>query len=64
MRKLVLLFSIFFSVSLTAQVFVIEDEVTVNTCSGTFVDTGGQTGPYSGSESITYTICPAPRVAT
>ena len=58
MRKLVLLFSIFFSVSLTAQVFVIEDEVTVNTCSGTFVDTGGQTGPYSGSESITYTICP------
>jgi len=58
MRKLVLLFSIFFSVSLTAQVFVIEDGVTSNTCSGTFVDTGGQTGPYSGSESITYTICP------
>jgi gliding motility-associated-like protein len=58
MRKLVLLFSILFSVSLTAQVFVIEDGVTVNTCSGTFVDTGGATGPYSGNESITYVICP------
>jgi gliding motility-associated-like protein len=58
MRKLVLLFSILFSVSLTAQVFVIEDGVTVNTCSGTFVDTGGATGSYSGNESITYVICP------
>tara|TARA_B110000046_G_scaffold101426_1_gene108955 strand:- start:4325 stop:10480 length:6156 start_codon:yes stop_codon:yes gene_type:complete len=58
MRKLVLLFSILFSVSLTAQVFVIEDGVTINSCSGTFVDTGGATGPYSGNESITYVICP------
>ena len=58
MRKLVLLFSILFSVSLTAQVFVIEDGVTINSCLGTFVDTGGATGPYSGNESITYVICP------
>ena len=58
MKKLVLLFSILFSVSLTAQVYVIEDQVTVNTCSGVFVDSGGETGPYSGNQSFTYTICP------
>jgi gliding motility-associated-like protein len=58
MKKLVLLFSILFSVSLTAQVYVIEDQVTVNTCSGVFVDSGGEAGTYSGNESITYTICP------
>ena len=58
MKKLVLLFSILFSVSLTAQVYVIEDQVTVNTCSGTFVDTGGEAATYSGNQSFTYTICP------
>lgn len=58
MKKIVLLFSILFSVSITAQVYVIEDGVTINACSGTFVDTGGETNPYSGNESITYTICP------
>ena len=58
MKKLVLLFSILFSISLTAQVYVIEDQVTVNTCSGVFVDSGGEAGTYSGNESITYTICP------
>jgi len=58
MKKLALLFSILFSVSLTAQVYVIEDQVTVNTCSGTFVDSGGEAVTYSGNESFTYTICP------
>ena len=58
MKKIVLLLSVFFSVSLTAQVYVIEDGVTINACSGTFVDTGGSTNSYSGNESITYTICP------
>jgi len=58
MKKLVLLLSILFSVSLTAQVFVIEDGVTINTCTGVFVDTGGDSGPYSANESFTYTICP------
>ncbi|MDG1284635.1 MAG: T9SS type B sorting domain-containing protein [Flavobacteriaceae bacterium] len=58
MKKLALLFSILFSVSLTAQVYVIEDQITVNTCSGTFVDSGGEAATYSGNESFTYTICP------
>ena len=58
MKKLALLFSILFSVSLTAQVYVIEDQVTVNTCSGTFVDSGGEAATYSGNQSFTYTICP------
>lgn len=58
MKKLALLFSILFSVSLTAQVYVIEDLVTVNTCSGTFVDSGGEAATYSGNQSFTYTICP------
>jgi len=58
MKKLTLLFSILFSVTLTAQVYVIEDQVTVNTCSGTFVDTGGEAATYSGNQSFTYTICP------
>ena len=58
MKKLILLFSILFSVSITAQVYVIEDQVTINSCSGIFVDTGGETGMYSGNQSITYTICP------
>ena len=58
MKKLALLFSILFSVSLTAQVYVIEDQVTVNTCSGTFVDSGGEATTYSGNQSFTYTICP------
>ena len=58
MKKLVLLLSILFSVSLTAQVFVIEDGVTINTCTGIFVDSGGDSGPYSANETFTYTICP------
>ena len=58
MKKLVLLLSILFSVSLTAQVFVIEDGVTINSCTGIFVDSGGDSGPYSANESFTYTICP------
>ncbi len=58
MKKIVLFFSIFFSVSITAQVYVIEDGITINACSGTFVDSGGETGSYLGNESFTYTICP------
>jgi gliding motility-associated-like protein len=58
MKKIILLFSILFSVSSTAQVFVIDDGVTINSCTGLFVDSGGETGSYSGDESFTYTICP------
>ena len=49
MKKIVLLLSVFFSVSLTAQVYVIEDGVTINACSGIFVDTGVETNSYSGN---------------
>ena len=58
MKKIMLLFSILFSVSSTAQVFVIDDGVTINSCTGLFVDSGGETGSYLGNESFTYTICP------
>ncbi|MDC6366097.1 MULTISPECIES: beta strand repeat-containing protein [Flavobacteriaceae] len=37
---------------------IITDGVTVNTCSGTFLDSGSNTGTYSNFEDITYTICP------
>lgn len=40
-----------------AQDFIIEDGETVDTCEGTFYDTGGATGNYSANENITYTIC-------
>lgn len=44
--------------ALWAQAFVISNS-TVNTCTGAFLDSGGQgaTG-YSNGESFTYTICP------
>ncbi|MDA9126566.1 T9SS type B sorting domain-containing protein [Flavobacteriaceae bacterium] len=58
MKKIMFLFGILFSVSSTAQVFVIEDGVTINSCTGLFVDSGGETGSYSGNESFTYIICP------
>ena len=38
--------------------FVITGGATVNTCSGVFLDTGGQGSSYSNGEDITYTICP------
>lgn len=46
------------SVSCVKTEFPITDGVTDLTCSGTFYDTGGASGNYSGNEHITYTICP------
>ncbi|MCL6267962.1 beta strand repeat-containing protein [Flagellimonas myxillae] len=37
---------------------IITDGVTDNSCSETFLDTGGQSAAYSNNEDITYTICP------
>lgn len=58
MKKIISLF-VFFGLLFTvhAQDFIIEDGVTVNTCEGTFYDTGGATGDYDFNENITYTIC-------
>ncbi|MFL2620712.1 MAG: PKD domain-containing protein, partial [Flavobacteriaceae bacterium] len=45
--------TIFFS-----QEILISDGGTVNTCSGTFYDSGGPTGVYGANEDYTITICP------
>ena len=58
MKKLILLFGILCSYGLSAQVYVIENGTVTTTCSGIFVDTGGDAGDYSPNESFTYTICP------
>ena len=41
-----------------SQEILISDGGTVNTCSGTFYDSGGPTGVYSANEDYTITICP------
>lgn len=41
-----------------AQTVVMQDATTVNLCSGTFYDSGGNAGNYSDSEDMTMTICP------
>ena len=58
MKKLILFFGILCSYGLSAQVYVIDNGTVTTTCSGIFVDTGGNTAPYSSNESFTYTICP------
>ena len=48
----------FVPVGLFSQEILISDGGTVNTCSGTFYDSGGPTGVYSANEDYTITICP------
>jgi len=41
-----------------AQEFNAVDGITYSTCTGTFYDSGGPTGPYANNESIVTTLCP------
>ncbi len=50
--------SLLFSYSLFSQEILISDGGTVNTCSGTFYDSGGPDGVYGANEDYTITICP------
>jgi len=47
-----------FSTGLFSQEILISDGGTVNTCSGTFYDSGGPSGVYGANEDFTITICP------
>ena len=41
-----------------AQVFVASDGLVINSCSGTFYDSGGAAGNYGNSETFTVVLCP------
>ena len=47
-----------FNYSLLSQEILISDGGTVNTCFGTFYDSGGPNGVYGANEDYTITICP------
>lgn len=57
MKKLLFLFFIFCSVSVSAQI-VFMTNGRDDTCTGTFWDSGGATINYGNNESLTYTVCP------
>ena len=56
MKKYILLFFVLFSLGLSAQTYNMSN-APVNTCTGTFLDSGG-TGNYGNSQNFTKTFCP------
>uniref|UniRef100_UPI0025957AC3 PKD domain-containing protein n=1 Tax=uncultured Flavobacterium sp. TaxID=165435 RepID=UPI0025957AC3 len=56
-KKYILLFFVLFSFGLSAQTYNMSN-ASVNTCTGTFLDSGG-TGNYSNSQNFTKTFCPS-----
>ncbi|MAP99262.1 MAG: hypothetical protein CMC51_00350, partial [Flavobacteriaceae bacterium] len=57
--KINFLFIILFAqINIYSQDILISDGGTVNTCTGTFYDSGGSTGVYGANEDYTITICP------
>ena len=57
MKKAILIIFTIFSFHTYAQDVLMQDG-TVNTCSGTFYDSGGPGGAYSSNETLVLTICP------
>ena len=57
MKKIIFILSLISSISIYSQDVVIQNG-TVNTCNGTFLDTGGSAGNYGSNENFTFTICP------
>ncbi len=57
MKKIIVFITLITSLSVFPQDFLMQNG-TVNTCSGTFYDSGGAAGNYSDNESFIFTICP------
>ncbi|MBT8278052.1 MAG: T9SS type B sorting domain-containing protein, partial [Bacteroidia bacterium] len=57
MKKIVLFISLIASFTVYSQDYLMQNG-TVNTCSGTFYDTGGAGGNYANNETLSFTICP------